>query len=80
MTSLKKRKPCAKCSIGKAVATCNGCQQTFCINHFSEHREELSNSMDIISIEHDSLRSDLFQENFEHPLLSRIDNWERRIN
>jgi hypothetical protein len=77
MTTLETRRPCAKCSTGRGIATCNGCQQMFCINHFTEHREELSNIMDNISLEHDLLCGDLCQENLEHPFLSRLDTWEQ---
>jgi len=77
MTSTKIRKPCAKCNHGKGVAACNGCQKIFCVNHFTEHREEISKSMDNVSQEHDLFQADLCQENFEHPFLSHIDNWEQ---
>jgi hypothetical protein len=75
--STKTRKPCARCNNGKGVAACNGCQLIFCVNHFTQHREELSKLMDNVSQERDSLLGDLYQENLEHPFLSRIDNWEQ---
>lgn len=76
MTTIKVRKPCARCTNGRGVALCNGCDQMFCINHFTEHREELSKLMDNISQEHDFFQSELRQENLEHPFLSRINTWE----
>lgn len=77
MTTSKKRNPCARCTVGRAIATCNGCQEMLCYTHFNEHRDELSNLMDNIIVDHDSLRHDLNEETIEHPLLSRIDHWEK---
>ena len=48
----------------------------FCLNHFTEHRDELSKLMDNISQDHDFLQGDVCQENLEHHFLTRIDNWE----
>jgi hypothetical protein len=48
----------------------------FCYKHFDEHRKVLSELMNNISEQHDYLRNDLCQENLEHHLLSRINNWE----
>ena len=73
---MKMRNPCARCTTGRAIATCNGCEAMFCIIHFNEHRAELTRVMDTITLEHDSLRHDLYEETVEHPLLSRINAWE----
>ncbi len=70
------RRPCAKCLNARGVAACNGCNQMFCLNHFTEHRDELSKLMDNISQDHDFLLDDVCKENLEHPFLPRIDNWE----
>lgn len=72
----KVRKPCAKCTNGRGVALCNGCDQIFCISHFTEHRQDLSQSMDNICQEHDFLQTDLCQENVEHLFITRINIWE----
>jgi hypothetical protein len=77
MASVIAKKPCAKCSKGIGVATCDGCQQSFCIKHFGEHRQELSHQMDSVGQEHDLLQRDLNQQNIEHPFISRINTWER---
>ncbi|CAF1165267.1 unnamed protein product [Rotaria sordida] len=71
------KKPCAKCSKGSGVTTCDGCQQSFCTKHFVEHRHELSQQMTNINQEHDLLRRDLSKENSKHSFLNRIDIWER---
>src|ERR1700722_14289736 len=70
--------PCTKCSKGRAVIMCAGCQLYLCGKHFVEHRQELAIQMDNVGHEHDLLRRDLTRENGEHPLLSRINEWERQ--
>lgn len=77
-TELKaERRPCTKCEKGAGVTTCNGCQQSFCIKHIIEHRQELAIQMDNIQQEQDTLRRDLIKENLTHPLLLKIDEWEQ---
>jgi hypothetical protein len=71
------KKPCSRCDKGGGIFTCDGCQQSFCRKHSDEHRQELGIQMDSIGQEHDALQRDLDQENDAHPLLARIDVWER---
>lgn len=78
MATFAERKPCAKCEKGAGVTTCDGCQQSFCIKHIVEHRQELAVQMDSIGQEHDTLRRDLVEEDSTHPLLSQIDEWEKK--
>ena len=77
MASASARKSCVKCSKGVGVAICDGCQQSFCIKHFTEHRQELSQLLENIGQEHDLLRRDLNQHNVEHSLFDRINKWEQ---
>lgn len=77
MASAINRKPCIKCDKGLGVTTCGGCQQWFCTKHFVDHRQELATQMDYIGHEHDLFQRDLIQENFTHPLLTRINEWEQ---
>jgi hypothetical protein len=74
-TTLKK--PCSKCDKGGGIFTCDGCHQSFCRKHSEEHRQELAIQMDSIGQEHDILQRDINREGDTHPLLSRIDVWER---
>jgi hypothetical protein len=71
------KKPCNKCDKGSGVTTCDGCQQSFCIKHVIEHRQELATHLEDIGQEHDLLRRDLTQDNAVHPLLTYIDEWEQ---
>jgi len=77
MASVLVKKPCTKCDKGGGVTTCDGCQQSFCIKHIIEHRQELAMQLDNVGQEHDLFLRDLTQENFVHPLLIRIDEWEQ---
>ena len=78
MATIAAKKPCAKCSKGGGVTTCDGCQQSFCTKHFVEHRQELSQRMDVISQDHDLFRRDVpIKEIPKHSFLARIDTWER---
>jgi hypothetical protein len=77
MASAIVRKPCIKCDKGGGVITCDGCQQSFCIKHIVEHRQELAIQLDQVGQEHDLFRRDLTQENVAHPILIRIDEWEQ---
>ena len=78
MAAITAKKPCAKCSHGGAVATCDGCQRSFCTKHFVEHRQELSQQMEIIRQDHEYLyRATPIKDISKHPFLNRIDSWER---
>jgi hypothetical protein len=71
------KESCATCNKAGGSAMCNGCQRSFCIKHFVEHRQELSQQIDDIGQEHDLLRRDLNYENNTQSLLRRIDQWEQ---
>ncbi len=77
MASAIMKQTCTKCSKGGGIAMCNGCQQSFCIKHFVEHRQELSQQMEDIGQEHDLLRRDMTYEKGTHALSSCIDQWEQ---
>jgi hypothetical protein len=77
MASAMMRQTCAKCNKSGGIATCNGCQQSFCIKHFVEHRQELSQQMDNIGQEHDLLRRDMNYEKNTPTLFAYIDQWEQ---
>jgi hypothetical protein len=78
MAATSTKKPCAKCTKGIGILTCDGCQQSFCTKHIVDHRQELSVKMDTIGQEFDLLRQDLTRDDpLAHPLLARIDAWEQ---
>jgi hypothetical protein len=77
MASALVKKPCIKCNKGGGVTSCDGCQQSFCIKHIVEHRQDLAIQLDNVGQEHDLFRRDLTQETLIHPLLIHIDEWEQ---
>ena len=76
MASTIGKKPCATCTKGVAVTTCDGCRRSFCVKHFVDHRAELSNHIEEIAQEHDLLRQDLERYNIDENLFLRISTWE----
>ncbi|CAF3320039.1 unnamed protein product [Rotaria socialis] len=76
-TAITGKRPCSKCGKGSSIFTCHGCQQSFCRKHADEHRQELTDQVETLGQEHDILQRDINNETTHHPLLSRIDTWER---
>ena len=78
MASTTIRQACVKCEKGLGITTCGGCQRWFCTKHFIEHRQELAIRIDNIGQEHDLFRRDVIQPTIDHPLLTRINQWEQQ--
>jgi len=57
--SISGKKQCVKCNKAGGILICDGCQQTFCVKHVNEHRQELANQLDGIMQEHDLLQQSL---------------------
>lgn len=74
------KKICSKCEKGAGSFSCDGCQQSFCLKHVAEHRQELIIQMDNIEQEHDSFHDHLLnqtEKQNEHRLFNQIDRWEK---
>lgn len=69
---------CIKCVKNGGTVTCSGCRQYFCRKHLNEHEAELSRQMDDVVHDYDLLRQALNEENRKHPLVSYINDWEKR--
>jgi len=72
---------CVICDKGKGTFKCEGCLQTFCSKHSSNHRNELGKQLEEIEIKHDLVQETLNQqiENIrEHSLIKKIDQWEEQ--
>ncbi|UJR30848.1 hypothetical protein I4U23_018363 [Adineta vaga] len=78
MASTIMKQACTKCDKCGGIAMCNGCHQSFCIKHFTEHRQELSFQIDNIGQEHDLLRRDMNCNKSIQLLLERINHWEQK--
>jgi hypothetical protein len=72
-----RQKLCYKCNKGAATVTCDGCQQSFCVKHISDHRQELSQQVDNIGQQHDILKRDIDEQTINETLLAQIDRWEK---
>lgn len=59
---------------------CDGCQHWFCIKHFLQHRQELSQQMDDLTFEYDELQQNLITDNTnqQHLFMTRVDRWESK--
>ena len=74
------RTPCATCEKEKATATCAGCLQSFCGQHFTDRRQLLDTQFEEIEVHRDLFRQTLLQQITEpktHPLMLQVDQWEQ---
>lgn len=80
MMASSTEKHCIKCSKGLGQALCGGCDRWFCVKHLNEHRQELNQEMDHLTVEHDQLQQNLLHNDDDrhHSLLTRIDRWESK--
>ncbi|CAF0936005.1 unnamed protein product [Adineta steineri] len=72
------KKQCVVCNKSGGILICDGCQKTFCGKHVIEHRQDLSDQLDSLMEEHDSLQHELEQPSMRrNSLLQKIDRWEK---
>ena len=76
MASSSSVRSCNTCNKA-AVTMCFGCEKGFCLPHLTQHRQKLAQDMDKVGQDHDILKEQLASGNGGHPLLSRIDEWEK---
>ncbi|CAF2570164.1 unnamed protein product [Rotaria sp. Silwood2] len=81
MTTDKKiKKRCVKCDDYEntnGLFICDGCQNMLCTRHVNQHREELSNQLEIIVQEHDLIQQQISQISSNHILIQKINDWEK---
>jgi DNA repair exonuclease SbcCD ATPase subunit len=71
---------CVTCGKDKAIFKCGGCQQDFCYNHSTDHRQELGRQLDELEVTRDLFRETLTEKTDQTqnlPLMQQIDQWER---
>lgn len=79
MTSTASKPLCASCQKNIGQFKCEGCIQSFCLQHVTEHRQDLSHQLEEIIIEHDSIQQNLSQNTNQHrQFMVRIDQWEEK--
>ncbi len=70
---------CVTCNKGIGQFKCEGCLQTFCMKHVTEHRQRLSQQLDEVIVEHDLFQQTIIDDqNRKHRLLVYIDQWEEK--
>jgi hypothetical protein len=70
---------CMTCRKEKSTVRCDGCSQSFCYNHFEDHRQQLNQQVDGIEVSCDLLRKMLMEQTMKpekHALIQQIDQWE----
>jgi hypothetical protein len=75
--SMAGRKNCITCNKGGIIMLCDRCDQTFCDKHVIEHRQQSTNQLDGIMIEHDFIQDEIRQSSNNHSLMKSIDKWEK---
>jgi hypothetical protein len=70
-------KQCVLCNKNGGILTCDGCQQAFCGKHVIEHRQQLTIQLENIMQEHDIIQQDIGQPPDSHPVIEKIDKWEK---
>ncbi|CAF1021603.1 unnamed protein product [Rotaria sp. Silwood1] len=81
-SSTSTKTPCVTCdNKGVDIFKCEGCSEIFCGNHANEHRDMLSDQLDIIVLEHDVLEQTITDHSNHaknhHFLLTQINKWEQ---
>ena len=81
MATLTGRNHCVICGKEKATLRCGGCLQEFCVNHSTDHRQELSKQLDEVEVSRDLFQQTLITEqttnSHKHALIEQINDWER---
>ena len=71
-------KACLKCDNKSGQQfTCNGCQQSFCWLHVTDHEKDIFQQMDVLSKDHNLLQDDWNDESHYNRLLEQINQWEK---
>lgn len=71
---------CGICSKENATIKCQGCSQTFCYNHVTDHRQQLNKELEDVTITCDFIRETLTEQTTDsqkHPLMQKINQWEQ---
>jgi hypothetical protein len=74
MSTADSKTLCTTCGKAKTIFKCGGCQQDFCYNHSTDHRQELSQQLDSIEVSRDLFRQRLTEQTHKP---QHIDKWER---
>ncbi|CAF3365161.1 unnamed protein product [Rotaria socialis] len=70
---------CIKCGKTGGVLFCNGCQQTLCFKHVSEHRDEIEKQLEDLISQETQFENNLNQRDDSHDLFNDIDKWKKEM-
>ncbi|CAF2223599.1 unnamed protein product [Rotaria magnacalcarata] len=70
-------KRCTQCVVN-SLLTCNGCNQTFCIKHQTEHRQNIDQRIDFINEQNEMLRQEVSRRSIDKLLVEKINEWEQQ--
>jgi hypothetical protein len=66
-SSSSSRNSCDICDKSKGISKCEGCEKIFCYNHFGNHRQELYEQLNEITVNSDLFRQTLSDQQKQHP-------------
>jgi hypothetical protein len=70
---------CVTCRKEKATLRCGECLQKFCINHSTDHRQQLNKLLDKVQVSRELFRQTLNEKTTvpqNHTLMQQINDWE----
>jgi hypothetical protein len=76
-TDRRTSKLCEKCRTNNATFTCDGCGQSFCQAHTTDHTNELFQEKSKVEDEHKALQRSIDDQKISEILLAQIDQWEK---
>ncbi|CAF4012497.1 unnamed protein product [Adineta steineri] len=86
MTTIKDKPLCAICNIERGIFVCNGCSQSFCLQHTTNHYNDIADQFTVLEQTRDQVLQDLNYEMVKpqgdiralhDDLASKIDIWEQ---
>ncbi|CAF1486088.1 unnamed protein product [Adineta steineri] len=79
MAAATRKAPCCICGKEKGGVRCEGCSRIFCINDFTNHRQELNQQLDEVTVTRDLSQQILINKKAEpqnNPWIEQINEWE----
>ena len=82
MATANNKSRCTTCGKDiKVTYKCEGCSQSFCVNHLAKHHQELGQQLDEIENERNIFRQILSEQStdpYKHVLFEQINQWEEK--
>ncbi|CAF1526777.1 unnamed protein product [Adineta steineri] len=81
MATATRKAPCCICGKEKGGVRCEGCSRIFCINDFTNHRQELNQQLDEVTVTRDLSQQILINKKAEpqnNLWIEQINEWETK--